>query len=287
MAGPVRGLVHVSKRAGRKLQRVGIRLHLAEGCHRCRFLLGFQHQHETVGRGNVQCNAAASGMRLFCSHMVFARGWCWTTRQSAQLQGGIRAVQYHTSRGFGCLTIRSDYDVTPPKVKRGIPSCPCATLTSNGCSQMQRCSKTYCPPPPPPPPPPSCGTAPPWKCLFAPVCDPSDPDQSISFDATTGQIKSGSGLCADAVGCNQVPTLALAPCDKTAPTQQWTHSASTNQFSSIGCVGQCIDCFFGGTGNAGLYTCDGSSNQAWIPSGKTFSEDYAGKKCLSQAPSRK
>ena len=39
-------------------------------------------------------------------------------------------------------------------VNRGIPSCPCATLTSNGCSQMQRCEKVYCPPPPPPPPPP-------------------------------------------------------------------------------------------------------------------------------------
>ena len=28
---------------------------------------------------------------------------------------------------------------------RGIPSCPCSTLTTNGCNQEQRCGKAYCP----------------------------------------------------------------------------------------------------------------------------------------------
>ena len=30
-------------------------------------------------------------------------------------------------------------------VSRGIPSCPCSTLTTNGCNQEQRCGKAYCP----------------------------------------------------------------------------------------------------------------------------------------------
>ena len=30
-------------------------------------------------------------------------------------------------------------------VSRGIPSCPCSSLTHNGCNQAQRCGKTYCP----------------------------------------------------------------------------------------------------------------------------------------------
>lgn len=29
-------------------------------------------------------------------------------------------------------------------VSRGIPSCPCSTLTANGCDQQQRCGKAYC-----------------------------------------------------------------------------------------------------------------------------------------------
>ena len=61
---------------------------------------------------------------------------------------------------------------------------------------------------------------------------------------------------------------------------------SPGQFTSLGCTGQCVDCFFGGTGNAGLYTCDSTSNQNWVPTGKTFSEDYSGKKCMSQAPKK-
>ena len=178
------------------------------------------------------------------------------------------------------------FDATQQRLlRRGIPSCPCATLTSNGCSQMQRCEKSYCPPPPPPPPPPSCGETAPWKCLFAVACDESDPDQAINFDKTTGQIKSASGLCVDAVGCTQVPILALAVCNSSAPTQTWAHS-NNSQFTSVGCAGQCIDCYNGGTGNAGLWTCDTASNQAWVPVGHTFGEDYAGKKCMSQAPAK-
>ena len=30
-------------------------------------------------------------------------------------------------------------------VSRGIASCPCSTLTTNGCNQAQRCGKDYCP----------------------------------------------------------------------------------------------------------------------------------------------
>ena len=42
--------------------------------------------------------------------------------------------------------------------ERKVDSCPCATLTSNGCSQMSFCGVGYCGPVPPPPgpPPPSC-----------------------------------------------------------------------------------------------------------------------------------
>jgi hypothetical protein len=36
------------------------------------------------------------------------------------LEGETRAVQCHTSRGFVCLTIRSGYDVTPPKAEDGL-----------------------------------------------------------------------------------------------------------------------------------------------------------------------
>jgi hypothetical protein len=35
---------------------------------------------------------------------------------------------------------------------RNVSSCGCATLTSNGCSQMKSCTAYYCPPKPPPPP---------------------------------------------------------------------------------------------------------------------------------------
>ena len=129
---------------------------------------------------------------------------------------------------------------------------------------------------------PSCGKGAPWKCIFSAPCNAADPDQNISFDNATGHIKSASGLCVDAVGCKQVPTLALAACDSNAPTQKWSHS--NKQFESIGCTAQCIDCYSGGTGNPGLFTCDAASNQDWVPSGSTFSEDYAGKKCMSQAP---
>lgn len=170
-------------------------------------------------------------------------------------------------------------------VKRGIPSCPCATLDSTSCSQLQRCGETYCPPPPPPPPPSQCGTAAPWKCLFAVPCNASDPDQSVLFDPTAGTLKTASGLCADAVDCKQVDTLSLAACDPSSKTQQWEHSdAKGDRFVSIGCNGQCIDCYYGGVGNPGLYTCDGDSNQKWVATGHTFSESYAGQKCMSQAP---
>ncbi len=42
--------------------------------------------------------------------------------------------------------------------ERNVDSCPCATLTSNGCSQMSFCGVGYCGPVPPPPgpPPPTC-----------------------------------------------------------------------------------------------------------------------------------
>jgi hypothetical protein len=116
-------------------------------------------------------------------------------------------------------------------------------------------------------------------------CDAKDPDQSIGYDNATGHITSASGLCVDAADCKQVPTLVLAVCDPTAPTQKWVHSANNN-FASVGCTAQCIDCFYGGTGNPGLYTCDDTSNQYWVPTGATFSEDYAGKKCMSQAPAK-
>ena len=170
-------------------------------------------------------------------------------------------------------------------LRRGIASCPCATLTSSHCSQLQRCEKTYCPPPPPPPPPAACGKRAPYTCLFAVPCDPTDPDQAISFDNATGQLKSASGLCADAGACKHVDILALAKCDPSSKTQKWTHSAhGKGHFASVGCANQCIDCYFGGTGNAGLYGCDGSTNQDWTKTGKTFGEDYAGHKCMSQAP---
>jgi hypothetical protein len=40
-------------------------------------------------------------------------------------------------------------------VERQVDACPCATLTSNGCSQMDFCGIGYCGPPPSPPAPPS------------------------------------------------------------------------------------------------------------------------------------
>eukprot|EP01045_Picozoa_sp_COSAG04_P004188 COSAG04_NODE_178_length_21394_cov_8.221507_12_plen_106_part_00 len=79
--------------------------------------------------------------------------------------------------------------------------------------------------------------------------------------------------------------LTLAKCDPSSHTQKWTHSAhGKGHFASVGCANQCIDCYFGGTGNAGLYGCGGSTNQDWTKTGKTFGEDYAGHKCISQAP---
>ena len=78
-------------------------------------------------------------------------------------------------------------------VARGIPSCPCATLTSNGCSQMRRCDANLCPPPPPPPPPAYCGSKAPYKCLFSARCSDTDPGQSIAFEESTGLLKSASG----------------------------------------------------------------------------------------------
>jgi len=120
-------------------------------------------------------------------------------------------------------------------------------------------------------------------------CDASDPDQSMTFDAATGQLKSASGLCADAgKACAHVDILQLVKCDASSKTQQWTHNKTVvkvpNHFASVGCKGECVDCYFGGTGNAGLYGCGGSTNQDWVKTGNTFGEDYAGKKCMSQAP---
>ena len=191
-------------------------------------------------------------------------------------------------------------------VARGVDSCPCATLNSTSCNQTSRCGVAYCPPtpapptpapptpptppPPTPPTPPTpapaaCGSAAPWLCLFAVPCDASDPDQAITFE--DGQLRSASGLCADAVGCKQVNTLALAPCDTSSKTQQWTHNATgADKFASVGCADRCIDCYNGGKGNAGLYHCSGGrSPQDWVATGKTFSEDYLQPlKCMSQAP---
>ena len=178
-------------------------------------------------------------------------------------------------------------------VARGIPSCPCASLDHTGCSQLDRCGEAYCVKPPPAPTPPtpapaSCGKAPAWTCLFSVKCDPTDADQAIAFDAATGMLTSASGLCADAgAACKHVSTLALAKCDASSATQKWTHNAKgANRFASVGCKGQCIDCYGGGVGNPGLYNCDGASNQDWVPNGKTFSEDYAGLECMSQAPQK-
>ena len=195
---------------------------------------------------------------------------------------------YSTTKGLDDAT----FDATQQRLlARGVDSCPCATLNSTSCSQMSRCGVAYCPPTPSPPTPPTpptpapaaCGSAAPWTCLFAVPCAASDPDQSIAFE--DGQLKSASGLCADAVGCKQVDTLALAPCDASSKTQQWTHNATgSDKFRSVGCAGQCIDCYDGGRGNAGLYDCSAPSNQDWVAAGKTFSEDYRGLKCMSQAP---
>jgi len=81
--------------------------------------------------------------------------------------------------------------------------------------------------------------------------------------------------------------LALAPCDTSSKTQQWTHNATgADKFASVGCADRCIDCYNGGKGNAGLYHCSGGrSPQDWVATGKTFSEDYLQPlKCMSQAP---
>ena len=189
---------------------------------------------------------------------------------------------YNSTKGLDAATFSA---VHARLVRAGIASCPCATLATSHCSQLQRCEVRYCPPPPPPPPPAICGKGPEFTCMFAVPCDATDPDQSIAFDATTGQLKSASGLCADAGGCTHVPILKLAKCHASSKTQQWTHSAQgKGHFASVGCAKQCIDCYDGGTGNAGLYGCGGASNQDWVKTGKTFGEDYAGKKCMSQAP---
>jgi hypothetical protein len=195
---------------------------------------------------------------------------------------------YSATKGLDQAT----FDATHRRLaERGIPSCPCASLNGSGCSQMGRCGESYCPPPPPSPPPPptpppaSCGSAPPYTCLFAVPCDAADPDQSLAFDASTGLLRSASGLCADAVGCKQVSVLAPVACEAGSATQQWAHSAD-GRFRSAGCKGQCIDCYSGGRGDAGLYNCDGASNQVWVAAGKTFSENYSGLKCMSQGPGK-
>merc|ERR1719272_858061 len=57
---------------------------------------------------------------------------------------------------------------------RGVDSCPCATTTTNGCSQSQQCGVSYCPPPPPPLPP-------------APLCAAyQTPDGFLCLGATAG-----------------------------------------------------------------------------------------------------
>ena len=82
---------------------------------------------------------------------------------------------------------------------------------------------------------------------------------------------------------NLVSVLALVACEAGSATQQGAHSAD-GRFRPAGCKGQCIDCYDGGRGNAGLYDCSAPSNQDWVAAGKTFSEDYRGLKCMSQAP---
>ena len=70
---------------------------------------------------------------------------------------------------------------------RGVDSCPCATTTTNGCSQTSQCGVSYCPPPPPPLPP-------------APLCAAyQTPDGFLCLGATAGAasllIKTGRADC--------------------------------------------------------------------------------------------
>ena len=58
------------------------------------------------------------------------------------------AIAAGSWRGFNNHTKDLDeatFDATVSRlVSRGIPSCPCSTLTTNGCSQAQRCGTAYC-----------------------------------------------------------------------------------------------------------------------------------------------
>jgi hypothetical protein len=62
---------------------------------------------------------------------------------------------YDTSIGSDSQRAKfnATFDAVQARLKaRKISTCGCATLTSNGCSQMKSCSSYYCGPPPPPPP---------------------------------------------------------------------------------------------------------------------------------------
>jgi hypothetical protein len=193
------------------------------------------------------------------SHCIWPR----TAIFAGTVWGGHRNI----SDGFFERTFSA---VTNRLAERNVDSCPCANLTSNGCSQMGFCGAGYCGalPSPPPPPGPSCPAfappggfsclgstagnpkllikaepaackgAKPWGCstAAATICSGLEGCEAFSMDA-----KKASYFKADPkppTPASPAKQLFAVPCDPSDPNQVVTLSEAGQLVMA---AGLCVD----------------------------------------------